>query len=140
MVATINNDDMTVDFTWEYDDSTNDIPSSNFSVRIKRNEQIILSDDISINSRSYTIPLSNLESGEVYSVEVVVRNIHGDSDPVSQIFTVPVRGESLTLDGKFFIDYKCSITIGTHFCLLWLLHILYVIDYFVIRSYVAFCG
>ena len=85
----IDTSDGTVEFTWEYNNSRNGVPASGFIVAIKRDGQDVITDTLSIDQRSYTVLLSRLMGGETYTMEVIVRNMQGDSEPISQIFNTP---------------------------------------------------
>ena len=89
MVATIDAETQSVEFSWEYNNSRNDVPAFSFVLAIKQEEQDVITTTLSINERSYSVSLSRLRSEETYIVDVAVRNLQGDSEPVSQIFTVP---------------------------------------------------
>lgn len=90
--ALIDIDDGVITFTWEYDDSINGVPATNFVVTIKLDGQTVFTAQVPADVRAYTLALSKLMEEQMYSAEVAVRNMQGDSLPISQFFTTPSSG------------------------------------------------
>ena len=101
----INVDEGTVEFTWMYNDSVNDVPTSNFSLTIRLGGQNVFTDTLLASRRSFSVPLSMLMDGQTYTVDVVVWNLQGNSLAISQIFNVP-RSSSI---GKNLMSHACSV-------------------------------
>ena len=89
IVPTIDVEGDIIVFTWTYDDSVNDVPTSNFFTTISLDGQTVHSFTLSSSNRSLSVPLSMLMAGQTYTIDVVVRNLQGNSVAISQIFNVP---------------------------------------------------
>lgn len=89
IVPTIDVEEGVIVFTWTYDDSVNDVPTSNFSVTISLVGQIMHSFTLPSYNRSLSVALSTLMDGQTYTIDVVVRNLQGNSVAISQIFNTP---------------------------------------------------
>ena len=88
----INLDDNEVVLTWTYNDSVNSVPAAGFVVTIKLGDQIIETTVLPPVQRSYSLILSELMIDRMYSTEVAVRNLQGDSISITEIFTTPSSG------------------------------------------------
>ena len=89
-MITNNLEDHTVTFMWTYDNSVNTIPATSFNVTVTPvNRGIPITETVSIDDHSLTLPLSQLVSEESYRVSVVATNNLGESDVVENTFTSP---------------------------------------------------
>lgn len=78
-------------FTWNYNNSLNEVPAELFVVSITPAGGTTFTIPISANLRSITVPLSMLKSEQTYDITAVVRNSQGDSEPISNSFTAPCK-------------------------------------------------
>lgn len=73
--------------TWAYDNTVNLVPATDFIATVTQGDgQIGDPIERSANFRNATILTSDLTVGQSYTVSVVVRNLQGDSDAVSETF------------------------------------------------------
>ena len=91
----INSDDNEVVLMWTYDNTVNIVPVIGFVVTIKLGDQTIKTTLLPADQRSYPVTLSELMADQTYSAEVVVRNLQGDSLPITEIFRTPTRSDSI---------------------------------------------
>ena len=76
-------------FSWTYDDSANGVPATAFVITIVRAGNTVLTRTIPVTQRSYTIDVNDLDSSEEHTVTLMVQNLQGNSQTVSNIFTTP---------------------------------------------------
>ena len=85
---TDNLEDHTVTFMWTYDNSVNTIPATSFNVNVTPvNGGSPITETVSINDHSLTLPLSQLVSEASYRVSVVATNQLGGSVVIDDTFT-----------------------------------------------------
>lgn len=78
-----------VTFMWLYDNSANGVPATSFNLTVTQKGQQIVASNVSVNSASFTLPLTQLSRGEMYNVSIFARNLQGDSRPTSYSFEIP---------------------------------------------------
>ena len=75
---------------WTYDNAVNTIPATSFNVTVTPvNGGIPITETVSIDNHSLTLPLSQLVSEASYRVSVVAANNLGESDVIENTFTSP---------------------------------------------------
>ena len=90
LTITNNLDDRTVTFMWTYDNAVNTIPATSFTVTVTPvNGGNPITETVSIDNHSLTLPLSQLVSEASYHVSVVATNQLGESNVIKKTFTSP---------------------------------------------------
>ena len=94
---------------WTYDNGANAVPATYAIANVTSNGIPITAPlpPIDINRMSVVIPSAVLEGERTYMVSVVVRNLQGDSQPVTAEFTTPRSFSGITgkLYGVPFVDW-----------------------------------
>ena len=89
-MITNNLESHTVTFMWTYDNAVNTIPAISFNVTVTPiNGGNPITETVSINDHSLTLPLSQLVSEARYRVSVVATNQLGGSVVIDDTFTSP---------------------------------------------------
>ena len=90
LMITNNLENCTVTFMWTYDNAVNTIPATSFNVTVTPiNGGNPITETVSINDHSLTLPLSQLVSEASYRVSVVATNQLGGSIVIDNTFTSP---------------------------------------------------
>ena len=78
-------------FNWTYNNSVNGVPATEYVITVVRTgtNLVSASDTIPISQMNYTITVEELLSFRNHSVSLVVRNMQGDSEEISNRFTTP---------------------------------------------------
>ena len=93
--------------SWSYDNSraVNPVPAQYFIATVSQDGmQIGTTFMIDVNTESVTIPGSLFQAESTYIVSVIVRNLQGDSEPISEPVTIPVGFNSAL--GKSQYNFK----------------------------------
>lgn len=99
-----------VTVSWSYDNSrtVNPVPAQYFIATVSQDGiQIGAPFMINVDTTSITIPGTLLQPESTYTVSVVVRNLQGDSEAVSESITIPAGFNNAV--GKLYTVLKLSI-------------------------------
>ena len=117
----VNIGDSSVEVSWSYDNSrtVNPVPARYFVATVTQDGmQIGTPFMLNVTTTSITIPGSLLQAESMYTVSVIVRNLQGDSEAVTESITLPVDFNFNNAIGKLCILLKVENLLSMHVCLI----------------------